>query len=243
MDEAPIEHKIILTVSGLTASYRAGSPVLSDLELTLRSGECLAIFGTSGAGKSTLLKCLAGLHRIDRGTLTFKNQVYATENGWRVKPHALRRAVTYVPQEITLLGHYTIHKNLRIALRELISVEATDRIHELLRALLLAEDPTELLARYPDELSGGQRQRVQLARALLVNPSVLLLDEVTSQIDPAASVAVATTLRNIRRLRPDLSIILVTHDRAFALEFSDRHQVLNDGRLFDCSVAEEGGGI
>lgn len=233
MDETPVTSSCILEAAEISASYTAGRAVLSDLALTLKRSECLAIFGESGCGKTTLLKCLAGLLPINQGTLAFRGQVYANSTRLLVEAHELRRQITYVPQEITLLGHYTVRKNLTIVLRKNSRHEASKRIWDLMRQLRLAEDPSELLDRYPDELSGGQRQRVQLARALLNNPVVLLLDEVTSQIDPEASAAVISTIHDIRNIRPDLAIVLVTHDRGFAGDFADRWKLLKEGHLCD----------
>lgn len=233
MDETPVNSSCILEAVDISASYTAGHSVLSDLALKLKRSECLGIFGESGCGKTTLLKCLAGLLPINQGTLAFRGQVYANSTSLLVEAHELRRQVTYVPQEITLLGHYTVRKNLTIVLRKNLRHDANERICDLMRQLRLAENPLKLLGRYPDELSGGQRQRVQLARALLNDPLVLLLDEVTSQIDPEASAAVISSIRNIRELKPDLAIVLVTHDRGFAEDFADRRKILKDGRLCD----------
>jgi ABC-type proline/glycine betaine transport system ATPase subunit len=233
MDEAPVAYSNIIEAVRISASYTWDHPILRDLSLNLKRSECLAIFGESGCGKTTLLKCLAGLIPISQGTLAFQQQVYFDSSGFLLEPHELRRQVTYVPQEITLLGHYNVRKNLSIVLRNHARHSAEERIQELMRQLRLADNPLELLDRYPDELSGGQRQRVQLARALLNDPVVLLLDEVTSQIDPEASAAVVSTIRSIRHLRPDLGIVLVTHDHGFAADFADRWQQLCEGQLSD----------
>lgn len=239
MDEAPVGYSHILEALNVSSSYTSDHPILHDLSLCLRRGECLAISGESGCGKTTLLKCLAGLIPITQGTLAFRQQVYADTSGFLVEPHELRRQVTYVPQEITLLGHYTVRRNLSIVLRNHSRHSAEERICESMRRLRLADNPSDLLDRYPDELSGGQRQRVQLARALLNDPVVLLLDEVTSQIDPEASAAVISTIRNIRHVRPDLAIVLVTHDDGFAADFADRRQQLQNGHLLNHGMSNK----
>lgn len=209
--------------------HRAGQPpVLDRFSLAVAPGDVLALVGRSGAGKSTLLKL------VNRLLVQNSGSVYVEERDtaeW--EPIRLRRRVGYVLQDVGLFPHMTIENNVAIVPRlEGWSAERTShRVAELLT--LVGLPPEEFAARWPDELSGGQRQRVGVARALAVDPPVLLMDEPFGSLDPLTRADLHVEFRRIQeRLRK--TVIIVTHDMGEAFALADRVGVLEDGRLVAC---------
>ena len=199
--------------------------VCDHLNLTIPSGELVALLGPSGSGKTTLLRMIAGLEQPDSGSVLFHGED-ATFADVR------ERHVGFVFQHYALFGHMTIFENIAFGLR--VRPKATrpsdsaiqHKVHELLKLVQL--DP--LAGRYPHQLSGGQRQRVALARALAVEPKVLLLDEPFGALDAK----VRKELRRwLRRLHDEMHVtsVFVTHDQEEAMEVADRVVVMNEGRI------------
>ena len=198
---------------------------LRDVNLDIDSGELLALLGPSGCGKTTLLRIIAGLESPDQGSVLFAG-ADATDT------HARERNVGFVFQHYALFRHMTVFENvafgLRVKPRALRPSEAQikERVHELLSLVQL----DWLAERYPSQLSGGQRQRIALARALAVEPQVLLLDEPFGALDAK----VRKELRRwLRRLHDELHVtsVFVTHDQEEALEVADRVVLINQGRV------------
>ncbi|MGZ2744772.1 sulfate/molybdate ABC transporter ATP-binding protein [Burkholderia stagnalis] len=198
---------------------------LDNVSLDFPPGELVALLGPSGCGKTTLLRVIAGLEHADAGQVVLQGQDVASVG-------ARDRQVGFVFQHYALFRHMTVFENvafgLRVKPRRERPSEAVirDKVHELLKLVQL----DWLAQRYPSELSGGQRQRIALARALAVEPKVLLLDEPFGALDAK----VRKELRGwLRRLHDDLHIstIFVTHDQEEALEVADRIVVLNRGRV------------
>lgn len=198
---------------------------LNDVSLEIDSGELVALLGPSGCGKTTLLRIIAGLEQADAGRLSFHGED-TTDTPVR------ERQVGFVFQHYALFRHLTVFENVAFGLR--VRPRATrpsdavirQKVHELLQLVQL----DWLSDRYPSQLSGGQRQRIALARALAVEPRVLLLDEPFGALDAQ----VRKELRRwLRRLHDDLHItsVFVTHDQEEALEVADRIVVLNRGRI------------
>jgi sulfate transport system ATP-binding protein len=205
---------------------RFGSFVaLTGVDLTVRDGEFLALLGPSGSGKTTLLRILAGLDFPDSGTLHFNGESVAAVG-------ARDRQVGFVFQHYALFRHMTVFENvafgLRVKPRALRPAEAQikAKVMDLLKLVQL----DWLADRYPAQLSGGQRQRIALARALAVEPKVLLLDEPFGALDAK----VRKELRRwLRRLHDELHVtsIFVTHDQEEALEVADRVVLMNSGQV------------
>jgi sulfate transport system ATP-binding protein len=194
---------------------------LEDVNVSLPTGQLTALLGPSGGGKSTLLRIIAGLERADTGTVNIEG-VDAT----RMSPQ--KRNVGFVFQHYAVFKHMTVAKNVAFGLeiRRKPKNEVRARVDELLRLVHLSQ----FADRLPSQLSGGQRQRMALARALAVQPKVLLLDEPFGALDAK----VRKELRDwLRRLHDEVPVttVFVTHDQEEAMEVADEIVVINDGRI------------
>ena len=205
---------------------RPGQPrVLDHFSLTVESGDVLALVGRSGAGKSTLLRLVNRLLLPDEGAVLVQGR---DTREW--EPIALRRSVGYVLQDVGLFPHMSVADNVAVVPRlEGWSADRVGpRVHELLE--LVGLPAKEFALRWPDELSGGQRQRVGVARALAVDPPVLLMDEPFGALDPLTRAELHAEFRRIQtRLRK--TVIIVTHDMGEAFALADRVGVIEDGNL------------
>lgn len=206
---------------------------LDDVSLTTHDGELLALLGPSGSGKTTLLRAIAGLETVDSGSIRFYGaDVAATP--------VRERGVGFVFQHYALFRHMTVFENvafgLRVRPRKERPSEARirERVHELLNLVQL-----EFLAdRYPSQLSGGQRQRIALARALAVEPKLLLLDEPFGALDAKVRKELRRWLKKMHR---DMKVttVFVTHDQDEALEVADRVVIMNHGRVEQIGAPDE----
>jgi sulfate transport system ATP-binding protein len=198
---------------------------LNDVTLSIPSGELVALLGPSGSGKTTLLRIIAGLERTDRGRILF-NSEDTTER------HVRERKVGFVFQHYALFKHMTVFDNVAFGLnvRPRSSRPAKSEIKAKVMDLLRLVQLEGLAHRYPAQLSGGQRQRIALARALVVEPQVLLLDEPFGALDAQVR---AELRRWLRKLHDEIHItsVFVTHDQEEALEVADRIVVMNKGRI------------
>ena len=206
---------------------------LEDVSLRIESGELVALLGPSGSGKTTLLRIIAGLESPDRGKVLLDNQESTTRS-------IRERGVGFVFQHYALFRHMTVFENVAFGLRvrprrqRPNEEEIRWRVHELLALVQLDWSA----ARYPAQLSGGQRQRIALARALAVEPRVLLLDEPFGALDAK----VREELRRwLRRLHEELHLtgVFVTHDQEEALEVATKVAVLNDGKIEQAGTPED----
>jgi sulfate transport system ATP-binding protein len=209
-----------ITVSGVNKSFGA-TPVLRDVSVDIASGSLTALLGPSGGGKSTLLRIIAGLEQPDTGTVLI-NGADAT----RVAPQ--RRNVGFVFQHYAAFKHLTVQRNVAFGLevRKRPKAEIRRRVRELLELVHLEQ----MAGRYPSQLSGGQRQRMALARALAVEPQVLLLDEPFGALDAQ----VRKELRGwLRRLHDEVHVttVFVTHDQEEAMDVADEIVLLADGEV------------
>jgi len=213
-------------VSLVGVSFSHGTHVvLDELHLAVDAGESVALVGRSGAGKSTVLKLIDRLMLPDAGTVIVEGR---DTRAW--DPISLRRRIGYVLQDIGLFPHLTVEENVALVARlEGWPVERRRvRAHELLE--LVGLPPGEFAARWPRELSGGQRQRVGVARALAIDPPILLMDEPFGALDSITRQELRAEFQRIRRhLRQ--TMILVTHDMDEAFALGDRVGVLEHGRV------------
>ena len=194
---------------------------LDDVNVSLPTGQLTALLGPSGGGKSTLLRIIAGLERADTGTITIEG-VDAT----RTAPQ--KRNVGFVFQHYAVFKHMTVAKNVAFGLeiRNRPKAEIADRVDELLKLVHLSQ----FAHRLPSQLSGGQRQRMALARALAIQPKVLLLDEPFGALDAKVRKELREWLRRLHDEVP-VTTVFVTHDQEEALEVADEIVVINEGRI------------
>jgi len=205
---------------GVTRSY-AGVPAIDAITLAIAPGSFVALVGSSGSGKSTLLKTVNRLVDPDSGGVFLAGEPVAA-----LPPHQLRRRIGYVFQGVGLFPHMTVAENIAIGLR-LEGRDPGDRAAELLD---LVDLPHNFAARLPAALSGGQRQRVGVARALALEPRVMLMDEPFGALDPVTRDQLGTAYRALHD-RLGLTTVLVTHDMAEALLLADRVLVMQAGRI------------
>ncbi|MCV7412150.1 sulfate ABC transporter ATP-binding protein [Mycobacterium florentinum] len=211
-----------LAITVRDANKRYGDFVaLEHVDFVVPTGSLTALLGPSGSGKSTLLRTIAGLDQPDTGTITINGRDVT-----RVPPQ--RRGIGFVFQHYAAFKHMTVRDNVAYGLkiRKRPKAEVKDKVDNLLEVVGLSG----FQGRYPNQLSGGQRQRMALARALAVDPQVLLLDEPFGALDAK----VREDLRAwLRRLHDEVHVttVLVTHDQAEALDVADRIAVLNKGRI------------
>ena len=206
---------------------------LGDVSLDIHSGELVALLGPSGCGKTTLLRIIAGLETADSGSILFSGED-------TTDVHVRERQVGFVFQHYALFRHMTVFENVAFGLRVKPRGERPSeaQIKEKVYSLLKLVQLDWLADRFPSQLSGGQRQRIALARALAVEPKVLLLDEPFGALDAK----VRKELRRwLRRLHEDLDVtsIFVTHDQEEALEVADRVVLMNQGKVEQIGSPQE----
>jgi polar amino acid transport system ATP-binding protein len=221
-----------LVVEGVHKAFGA-KPVLRGIDLTVNEHEVICLIGPSGCGKSTLLRCIDLLDPIDRGRIVLHNQDIT---GRGVNANAVRSRIGIVFQAFNLFPHLTVMANVTLAPRKVHGVsrdEAEARAMELLGRFGLAEKARE----FPDRLSGGQQQRVAVVRALITEPTLLLLDEVTSALDPEL---VAEVLEVIRELAAGgMTMLLATHEMGFARDVANRVCFLHEGVVLESAPPAE----
>jgi polar amino acid transport system ATP-binding protein len=201
--------------------------VLKGIDLVVQTHEVICLIGASGSGKSTLLRCIDLLEPIDAGSILIDG-VDITAGG--TDQDAVRRRIGIVFQSFNLFPHMTVLQNVALAPVKVLKRsrdQAAERSRELLERFGLADKADE----YPDRLSGGQQQRVAIVRALAMDPDVLLLDEITSALDPEL---VAEVLDVIRELAAQgMTMVIATHEMAFARDVAHRVCFLDDGKILE----------
>lgn len=207
--------------------------VLRGIDLVMDDHEVVCLIGASGSGKSTLLRCLNLLEPIDAGHIWIHGQAITDR---AVDQNAVRRQVGIVFQSFNLFPHMTVRRNVTLAPTKVLGLsaaEAGERAHGLLKRFGLDDKAGE----YPDRLSGGQQQRVAIIRALAMQPDILLLDEVTSALDP---VLVAEVLDAIRELAGQgMTMVIATHEMGFARDVASRVAFLHEGRILEQGAPEQ----
>jgi polar amino acid transport system ATP-binding protein len=215
-----------LTVSDVRKAFE-GKLVLDDIDLQVNTHEVVCLIGASGSGKSTLLKCINLLVPIDAGRIQLDDLVITDPE---VNPNEIRSRMAIVFQSFNLFPHLTVLDNITLAPRKVQDVpapEAEERARTLLDRFGLADKRDD----YPERLSGGEQQRVAIIRSLAMQPELLLLDEVTSALDP---VLVGEVLALIRELKEQgLTMVIATHEMGFARDTADRVGFLHAGRIVE----------
>lgn len=221
----------MITVSGLTKSF-GDNKAVNDISFEVSEGENLVLLGTSGCGKTTTLKMINRLIAPDSGKITI-NGADITEG----KPEELRRKIGYVMQSTGLFPHYTIQENIAVVPKLLHwPVDKTEqRTLELLEKFQL---PQSILKLYPNELSGGQQQRVGLARALITDPAILLMDEPFGALDNVTRTGIQEEFKALEEFKRK-TIVMVTHDVMEAFELADRICVMDKGKIIQIGTPKE----
>jgi polar amino acid transport system ATP-binding protein len=222
----------VLDIRGVTKSY-GGQDVLKGIDLAIGEHEAFALIGASGSGKSTLLRCIDLLEEIDDGDIFLDGEPITVPG---MNPVPIRRKLGLVFQAFNLFPHMRVIDNVILGAvrgQKTPVAEARQAGLELLARFGLEDRARE----YPDKLSGGQQQRVAIARAMLTRPRVLLLDEVTSALDPEL---VGEVLDFIRELKGQgMTMILATHEMSFARDVADQVCFLDDGRIVEQGPPEQ----
>ena len=201
--------------------------VLKGVSLTVRKGEVVSVIGGSGSGKSTLLTCINGLDTIDKGRILIDGtEVHAKATDLNV----LRRKIGIVFQQWNAFPHLTVLENVTLAPRKVLGMPRAEAEAIAVRNLTHVGLADKLMA-YPSRLSGGQQQRMAIARALAMQPTYMLFDEVTSALDPQLVGEVLDTLRLLAS--EGMTMICVTHEMRFAREVSDRIAFFKDGLIHE----------
>jgi polar amino acid transport system ATP-binding protein len=222
------ENGHFVTLAGVSKHF-GDNEVLHGIDLSVDLHQVVCLIGASGSGKSTLLRCLNLLEAVDAGTIVIDGQTIT--NG-PVDVNALRRKIGIVFQAFNLFPHMTVLQNITLAPRKargLTKAAADAEARELLDRIGLLDKANE----FPDRLSGGQQQRVAIVRALAMEPKLMLLDEITSALDPQL---VSEVLNLVRELaQTGMTMILATHEMSFAQEVADKVCFLDAG-----VICEEG---
>jgi polar amino acid transport system ATP-binding protein len=221
-----------LQIEGLHKSFGA-TEVLKGVDLAVDEHQVVCLIGASGSGKSTLLRCVNLLERIDEGRIVVGEQEI-TAHG--VDVNAVRRGIGIVFQAFNLFPHMSVLANVTLGPRKALRLprgQAEAEALELLRRFGLADRRDD----YPDRLSGGQQQRVAILRALAMRPRLMLLDEVTSALDPEL---VGEVLALVRELATGgMTMVVATHEMGFARELADRVYFLDEGRILEEGPPEQ----
>ncbi|NDE80546.1 MAG: amino acid ABC transporter ATP-binding protein [Actinobacteria bacterium] len=221
-----------ISLQSVTKSFGERS-VLNGIDLDVSASEVIAFIGSSGSGKSTLLRCINLLESIDDGAILLDGTDISLPG---LDPDPIRRRIGMVFQNFNLFPHMTVLRNITLAPRKVLGLSIDDaetRGRELLRRFGL-QDRADT---YPDQLSGGQQQRVAIARSLAMEPEVMLLDEITSALDPEL---VGEVLDVVRELKGNgMTMLLATHEMNFAREISDRVCFLHQGQILECAPPEQ----
>jgi len=216
----------VIEVKNLHKSFR-GAQVLEGVDLTVGEGETLVILGGSGSGKSTLLRCLVGLERPDRGTVSLLgHDLFAASERERAD---LRQRIGMAFQSGALFGSMTVGENVDLPLREFARLpESTRRIIVHIKLALVGLEGIE--GRHPAELSGGMRKRVAFARAMALDPELLFCDEPSAGLDPVTAAGLDDLLIQLKQVF-GITLVVVTHELASAFAIADRIALIHEGRL------------
>jgi polar amino acid transport system ATP-binding protein len=225
-DEAPL-----LRLEEVHKSY-GDAEVLRGIDLDVPAHKVICLIGASGSGKSTLLKCANLIEPVSAGRILFDGEDISAENA---DPDRVRRHIGIVFQAFNLFPHMTVLANVTLAPRRVLGLDqrsAEEHARELLGRFGLADKATE----YPDRLSGGQQQRAAIVRALAMEPRIMLLDEVTSALDPELVGEVLTVIRELAE--SGMTMIISTHEMGFARQIADKVCFLSEGVILEQGAPE-----
>lgn len=220
------ESKAVLRLDGVTKAYGTNL-ILDHISFDVHEHEVVALLGPSGSGKSTLMKCVNLLERVNDGQIWLGDTDITDP---RENENAIRSRIGVVFQQFNLFPHMTVIENIILASTHVLKrdkVESVEKATELLERIGMADKANS----YPDRLSGGQQQRVAIVRSLMTDPELLLLDEITSALDP---MLVGEVLEMVMELKQQgTTILMATHEMSFAHQASDRIVLLRDGHIIE----------
>ena len=216
-----------LNIQKLVKYYNKDNPIIKELDFSIKKGEFVSFIGESGSGKTTFLKCLAGLEKINSGKITLNNKTLNDKDIF-IKPHL--RKIGFIFQDYPLFPHLNTLDNIKINLKESYYTNL-DYYIDLMGL-------SNLLKRFPHELSGGEQQRVSIARALVREPDLLLMDEPFSNLDFAIKSKIQNEIYNILK-KTNTTTILVTHDIKDTFDISDKLLVFKAGIVQQFDNPEE----
>ena len=218
-------------LKNLSKTYDKKILALEDINLTIEDGQFFVLLGPSGAGKTTTLRCIAGLEKIDSGSILFDNELVTEDQ-------PASRDVSFVFQQFSLYPHYTVYENLafplRSPMRKLPEEEIKTKIEDISKMLKISNK----LNNKATELSGGEMQRVAIGRALVRNPNIYLMDEPLSSLDAKLRESLRVELKSIQT-NLNATILYVTHDQAEATTLADKIGVLKEGKIVQIGTPEE----
>jgi ABC-type polar amino acid transport system, ATPase component len=217
----------ILKVQHLRKEYADQVPVLDDVSFSIKKGEVVVVIGASGCGKSTFLRCLNKLEDITEGSLELEGKNYENE---KKNIHKIREKIGMVFQSYDLFPNMTVLDNLLLAPKKVQNrggEEVEAEVDELLKRVGLLDKKNV----YPRQLSGGQKQRVAIVRALIMNPKILLLDEITAALDPEMVREVLQVVLDLAK--NGMTMIIVTHEMGFAQAVADRILFFDKGKIVE----------
>jgi polar amino acid transport system ATP-binding protein len=227
-----VSAETVLTIEGLHKSF-GRTEVLKGIDVELQSHEVVCLIGASGSGKSTLLRCVNLLEPIDAGRIEFLGEEITAP---KVDANQVRRRIGIVFQAFNLFPHMSVLRNVTLGPKKVLGLsqeQAEGEAVDLLRRFGLLDKRDE----YPDRLSGGQQQRAAIVRALAMKPQLMMLDEVTSALDPEL---VAEVLDVIRELAESgMTMLIATHEMSFARDIANRVCFLDDGVILEEGPAAE----
>ncbi|MGA7088183.1 MAG: amino acid ABC transporter ATP-binding protein [Candidatus Dormiibacterota bacterium] len=229
---APLDPSLALQLDGIHKSFDH-TQVLKGIDLAVAPHEVICLIGASGSGKSTLLRCINLLEEIDQGRIVFFGEDIT---GGTVDVNLVRRQIGIVFQSFNLFPHMTVLHNLTLAPIRVLHKprqQAEAEADSLLRQLGLLDKRRE----YPDRLSGGQQQRAAIARALAMQPRLMLLDEVTSALDPELVAEVLNVIRSLAQA--GMTMVIATHEMGFARDIANRVCFLDDGVILEQGTPEQ----
>ena len=215
-----------LVVSGLNKSF-GSQKVLNGVDLSAQRGQTVVVLGRSGTGKSVLLKLIVGLQQPDSGSIRIDGQEIVGLDMDRL--NEIRKRIGFLFQQAALYDSLTVEENVAFPLNRHSTLSDAER-REKVRALLASVGMERDLAKMPSDISGGMQKRVGLARALALDPEILLFDEPTSGLDPITAAEIGELIVKLKKER-DLTSVVVTHDVHGAKAFADRVVLLREGKV------------
>jgi polar amino acid transport system ATP-binding protein len=215
-----------LLLEGVHKSF-GENEVLKGIDLRVEPHEVVCLIGASGSGKSTLLRCINLVEQIDSGRVVVAGEEITAEG---VDANRIRRRIGIVYQSFNLFPHMTVLRNITLAPREALGTDRAEAEKDA-RALLERFGLLDKQEEYPDRLSGGQQQRVAIVRALAMRPHLMLLDEVTSALDPELVAEVLAVIKELAR--EGMTMLIATHEMGFARDIADRICFLEAGRILE----------